>query len=105
MSDLNQVITILRENKVADDEIAQFVVNSNNLIAEKMMVEITMALDERDASEIDKMSDAQGQEEVYKRFREKTGKDIEDVRSEVVDAFVSGFLTKYHQDKLQGKKE
>lgn len=105
MANLGDVTRILKEEGVSDEDIAKFIVNLNNLVAEKMQLEIASVFEEQDAAEIDQMGEDQGIDEVYKRFKEKTGKDVETVRAEVVDGFVTGFLTEYHKQKLREKKE
>ena len=103
MADLNKVIQILKENKVEDEDIGKFILDLNNMVSEKVYIELVGVLDEKDFAEINDMTEDKGKEEVHRRFQEKTGKSVDDLTVDVVDGFVTGFLTEYHKQKLSGK--
>jgi hypothetical protein len=99
MADLQKVIDTLKENNVKDEAIAEFVTDLSTLVAQKVQVELTSVLDtDEEMARLNALPDDE--------MKEKTGRDIVDVTDEIVDGFVTGFLTEYHRQKLeeQGKQ-
>jgi len=105
MTELEKVVKILKENDVKDEAIATFVTNLNELLAQKIQVELTSVLEsEEEMARIDKLPPEQIQDELAAVYKQKTGKDIAVVSNEILDGFVTGFLTQYHKQKLEEKK-
>ncbi|HEX9916870.1 MAG TPA: hypothetical protein VGB16_03955 [candidate division Zixibacteria bacterium] len=105
MADLEKVINILKENKVEDKVIATFIEGLNNLLAQKIQVELISVLDnEKDIARLNELPQDQMTEELAKVYKAKAGKDIAIVSQEILDGFVTGFLTQYHKQKLEEKK-
>lgn len=107
MADLQKVVQTLKANNVADEAIATFIVNLNNLLAQKIQVELISVLDsDEEMARLDALPEDQMHEQLAAIYKQKTGKDIADVADEILDGFVTGFLTEYHQQKLeeQGQK-
>ena len=105
MSNLQKVVEILKENKVEDRAIAVFIENLNNLHAQKIQTELISVLDdEKDMARINALPEDQMQGELAALYKKKTGKDIGVLSDEILDGFVTGFLTQYHKQKLADKK-
>ncbi|OGY25307.1 MAG: hypothetical protein A2Z11_03035 [Candidatus Woykebacteria bacterium RBG_16_43_9] len=105
MADLERVIKVLQENNVEDKAIGTFIENLNNLLAQKIQVELASVLDsDEEMSRLDKLPEDQMQGELAALYKEKTGKDIAVVSQEILDGFVTGFLTQYHKQKLEEQK-
>ncbi len=105
MADLGKVIKTLQENNVSEDAIATFVADLNNLLAQKIQVELISVLDnEEEMAKLDKLPEDKMQEELAALYKQKTGKDISVVSDEILDGFVTGFLTEYHKQKLEESK-
>ena len=105
MANIQKVVEILKENKVAEQAIAVFIENLNNLHAQKIQTELISILDdEKDMARINALPEDQMQGELAALYKQKTGKDIGIVSDEILDGFVTGFLTEYHQQKLAEKK-
>lgn len=106
MADLEKVVKILKDNGVNDEAAKTFIINLNNLLSQKLYVEIATVLDdEAEMARLDKLPPSQMQEEIAALYKQKTGKDVAIVSEEILDGFVTGFLTEYHKQKLAGKKE
>ncbi|OGY23140.1 MAG: hypothetical protein A2172_02050 [Candidatus Woykebacteria bacterium RBG_13_40_15] len=105
MADLQKVIDTLKENNVKDEAIAEFVTDLSTLVAQKVQVELTSVLDtDEEMARLDALPDDEMKEQLAALYKEKTGKDIVDVTDEIVDGFVTGFLTEYHKQKLEEQK-
>src|SRR4030042_3700848 len=105
MADLQKVIDTLKENNVKDEAIAEFVTDLSTLVAQKVQVELTSVLDtDEEMARLDALPDDEMKEQLAALYKEKTGKDIVDVTDEIVDGFVTGFLTEYHRQKLEEQK-
>lgn len=105
MADLEKVIKVLQENNVEDQAIGTFIEDLNNLLAQKIQVELVSVLDnDEEMARIDKLPPDQMQGELAAVYKEKTGKDIATVSEEILDGFVTGFLTEYHKQKLHGQE-
>src|SRR4030067_3570574 len=107
MADLEKIVQILKAEGLKDEAIGVFIVNLNNMLAQKIQVELVSVLDtEEEMARLNDLPEEQMQEELTKLYKDKTGKDIADVSDEVLDGFVTGFLTEYHKQKLeeQGSK-
>ena len=104
MADLNRVVQILKDNKVEDKDIAAFITNLNNIMAQQIEIELISTLGEKDFEELNKMSEATAHEEISKRYKEISGNSIEQKSDQMLDGFVSGFLTEYQREKLKEKK-
>lgn len=105
MANLEKVIKVLQENGANDEEAKNFVIKLNNLLSQKLYVElITTINDEKDRERLDKMSENEAHEQMQKLYKEKTGKEFKTVSDEILDGFVTGFLTEYHKQKLAEKK-
>jgi uncharacterized protein YehS (DUF1456 family) len=107
MADLAKVIEILKAEGIKDEDIATFVTDLNNMMAQKIQVELISVLDtEEEMARLNDLPEDQMQEELAALYKAKTGKDIADVSDEILDGFVTGFLTEYHKQKLeeQGQK-
>lgn len=107
MADLQKVVQILKENGVSDEAAATFITDLNNLLAQKIQVELISVLDtEEEMARLNSLPEDQMQEQLAALYKQKTGKDIADVADEILDGFVTGFLTEYHKQKLeeQGSK-
>ena len=105
MADLEKVIKVLQENKVADKDIAGFVLELNNSLSAKIYTELISVLEnESEMARLDKLPPDQMQGELAALYKEKTGKDIAVVSEEILDGFVTGFLTEYHKQKLHGQE-
>lgn len=104
MADLNKVIKALKEKNVADKAIGEFVIDLSNMLATQVQLDIVSVLEEKDFAEIDKMENSQAQVEIGRRYKEKTGTSLEQKSDEILDGFVSGFLTEYQRQKLKEKK-
>lgn len=105
MADLEKVVKILKDNGVNDEAAKTFIINLNNLLSQKLYVEIATVLDdEAEMARLDKLPPAQMQEEIAALYKQKTGKDVAIVSEEILDGFVTGFLTEYHKQKLAGNK-
>lgn len=105
MANIQKVIEVLKENKVEDKAIAAFIENLNSLQAQKIQTELISVLDdEKDMARINELPEDQMQGELAALYKQKTGKDIGIVSDEILDGFVTGFLTEYHKQKLAEKK-
>ena len=105
MADLEKVVKILKDNGVNDEAAKTFIINLNNLLSQKLYVEIATVLDdEAEMARLDKLPPPQMQEEIAALYKQKTGKDVAIVSEEILDGFVTGFLTEYHKQKLAGNK-
>ena len=105
MADLEKVIKVLQENNVADKDIAGFVLELNNSLSAKIYTELISVLEnESEMARLDKLPPDQMQGELAALYKEKTGKDIAVVSEEILDGFVTGFLTEYHKQKLHGQE-
>lgn len=107
MADLAKVIETLKAEGVNDEGVATFITDLNNMMAQKIQVELISVLDtEEEMVRLNELPEEQMQEELAALYKKKTGKDIADVSDEVLDGFVTGFLTEYHKQKLeeQGNK-
>lgn len=104
MADLNRVIQVLKENGVDEKSIGQFVVSLNNMLAQQIEMEIVSTLGEKDFEELNKLEEAEAHAEISRRYKEATGVAIEQKTEEILDGFVTGFLTEYQRGKLQEKK-
>lgn len=105
MANIQKVIEVLKENKVEDKAIAAFIENLNSLQAQKIQTELISVLDdEKDMARINELPEDQMQGELAALYKQKTGKDIGVVSDEILDGFVTGFLTEYHKQKLAEKK-
>jgi hypothetical protein len=105
MADLEKVVKILQENNVDDKAIATFIENLNNLLAQKIQVELISVLDEeKEMARLNSLPEDQMQDQLAQLYKEKTGKDISVVSQEIIDGFVTGFLTEYHKQKLEEAK-
>ena len=105
MADLNKVIKTLKEKNVADKAIGEFVIDLSNMLATQVQLDIVSVLEEKDFAEIDKMENSKAQVEIGRRYKEKTGTSLEQKSDEILDGFVTGFLTEYQREKLKEKKE
>lgn len=102
MADLPKVIKILQENGVGDEAITTFIADLNNMLAQKLQVELVSVLDdEQEMARLDKLPEDEMKAEMARIYKEKTGKDIGEVSEEILDGFVTGFLTEYHKQKLE----
>lgn len=105
MADLQKVIDVLKENGVEEKDVGIFIENLNNLLAQKIQVELISVIDdEKEMTRLDSLPEDQMQGELAAKYKEKTGKDIADVSQEILDGFVTGFLTQYHKQKLQDQE-
>ncbi|MEX0621512.1 MAG: hypothetical protein WD187_00755 [Candidatus Woykebacteria bacterium] len=105
MADLNKVIKILKENGVKDDDARTFIINLNNLLSQKLYLEVATALnDEKEMSRLNSLPPEEMKVEIAKLYKQKTDKDVAAVSDEMLDSFVTGFLTQYHQQRLSSKK-
>jgi len=104
MADLNRVVQILKENKVEDKDIAAFITNLNNVMAQQIEIELISTLGEDDFAKLNKMDEATAHTEISKRYQEISGNSIEQKSDQMLDGFVSGFLTEYQRQKLKEKK-
>jgi len=104
MADLDKVVAVLKENKVDDKAIGEFIVNLNNLLAQQIEIELVAALGEADYANLNKMDERKAHAEISRRYKEITGASIEQKMDQMLDGFVSGFLAEYEKEKLQGKK-
>src|SRR3989304_7587859 len=105
MADLERIIKVLQENNGEEKAIGTFIENLNNLLAQKIQVELASVLDsDEEMSRLDKLPEDQMQGELAALYKEKTGKDIAVVSQEILDGFVTGFLTQYHKQKLEEQK-
>lgn len=106
MADLQKVVQTLKDNNVTDEAIATFIVDLNNLLAQKIQVELISILDsEEEMARLNELPEDQIHEHLAALYKQKTGKDIADVADEVLDGFVTGFLTEYHKQKLEEQAE
>lgn len=104
MAELNRVIQVLKENNVDEKAIGNFVVSLNNMLAQQIEMEIVATLGEADFEELNKLEEAKAHTEISRRYKEATGASIEQKTNEILDGFVTGFLTEYQRGKLQQKK-
>lgn len=104
MADLNRVLQVLKENKVDDKAIGKFIIGLNNMLAQQLEIEVVTTLGEKDFEKVNKLPEAQAHAEIVKRYKEITGMPIEQKSQEILDGFVTGFLTEYRQGKPPGKK-
>jgi len=105
MADLAKVIEILKAEGIKDEDIATFVTDLNNMMAQKIQVELISVLDtEEEMARLNDLPEDQMQEELAALYKAKTGKDIADVSDEILDGFVTGFLTEYHKQKLEEER-
>ena len=104
MADLTGVVKTLREEKVDEKAIADFVVSVNNIHAQQIQIELSTTLGEKDLARLNSMDEATAHTEISKRYKEITGTSIEQKSNEIIDGFVTGFLSEYQKQKLQGKK-
>jgi len=104
MADLNRVVQILKENKVEDQAIAEFITNLNNVMAQQIEIELISTLGEADFAQLNKMDETTAHAQISKRYKEISGNSIEQKSDQMLDGFVSGFLTEYQRQKLKEKK-
>lgn len=104
MADLNRVIEILKENKVDEAAIGQFVVSLNNMLAQQIEMEIVSTLGEKDFKALNELEEKEAHKEISRRYKIATGVTMEQKTQEILDGFVTGFLSEYHRGKLQEKK-
>jgi hypothetical protein len=104
MADISKVIQTLKDEKVDEKSITDFVVSANNMLAQQIQIEIVTTLGETDFERLNAMNESTAHGEISKRYKEITGKSIEQKSDEMLDGFVTGFLTEYQKQKLQGKK-
>ncbi len=105
MANIQKVIEVLKENKVEDKAIAAFIENLNSLQAQKIQAELISVLDdEKDMARLNDLPEDQMRGELAALYKQKTGKDIGIVSDEILDGFVTGFLTEYHKQKLAEKR-
>ena len=104
MADLTGVVKTLREEKVDEKTIADFVVSVNNTHAQQIQIELATTLGEKDLAILNSMDEATAHKEISKRYKEITGTSIEQKSNEILDGFVTGFLSEYQKQKLQGKR-
>ena len=104
MADLNRVVQILKENKVEEKDIAAFITNLNNVMAQQIEIELISTLGEDDFAKLNKMDEATAHVEISKRYQEISGNSIEQKSDQMLDGFVTGFLTEYQRQKLKEKK-
>ncbi|OGY22062.1 MAG: hypothetical protein A2126_01080 [Candidatus Woykebacteria bacterium GWB1_45_5] len=102
MADLKKVVEILKAEGVNDEGVATFITDLNNMMAQKIQVELISVLDnEEEMARLNELPEEKMNEELATLYKKKTGKDIADVSDEILDGFVTGFLTQYHKQKLE----
>ncbi len=104
MADLNRVLQVLKENNVDDKAIGQFVTGLNNMLAQQLEIEIVTTLGEKDFEKLNKLPETQAHAEIVKRYKEITSVPIEQKSQEILNGFVTGFLTEYRQGKPPRKE-
>lgn len=104
MADIDKIIKTLKDEQVDEKSIAQFISGINNLLAQQVQVEVIATLGETDFAKLDKMNEADAHVEIARRYKEITGRSIEQKSDEMLDGFVTGFLSEYHKQKLAEKK-
>lgn len=105
MADINRIIQVLKENKVDDKAASQFIADLNNMIAQQVEMEIVSTLGEADFKNLNELGEAQAHTEISQRYKAATGVSIQQKSDELLDGFVSGFLTEYQREKLKEKEQ
>lgn len=104
MANFEQIVKVLKENKVEDKEIKDLIVNLNNTFAQQIEIEIVATLGEKDFADLNKLGEKTAHAEISRRYKEITGSSIEQKMAQMMDGFISGFLADFEKQKLQGKK-
>ena len=104
MADIDKIIKTLKDEQVDEKSIAKFISGINNLLAQQIQMEVVATLGEADFAELDKMNETDAHTEIARRYKEITGRSIEQKSDEVLDGFVTGFLSEYQKQKLAEKK-
>ena len=105
MADIDKIIKTLKDEQVDDKSSAQFISGINNFLAQQVQVAVIATLGETDFARLDKMNETDAHVEIARRYKEITGTSIEQKSNEILDGFVTGFLSEYHKQKLQGKRQ
>lgn len=97
---LEQVIEVLRKEGLSDNQIRGFIEGLTKSLATQMYAEMMSVLSEDEMKDIEKMvSDRQREVRMLDIFKQKTGKDAQEIANKFVEIFTSEFLKTYHENQ------
>lgn len=100
---LDNVVETLEKEGLSEKQIGEFVVNLNNLVAQKVHVEIMSALTEEDLAEVETATDAEANETISRLYEHRTGSTVDELGDQALDGFVETFLANYEVEKSKEK--
>lgn len=99
MNPLDKVIEILKKEGLNDEQIAKFIENLNNAIAQKVHMELISALTEEDLAEVEKAKDDEVDLTINQLYKERTGQEASDIGDRALEDFIETFLADYERKK------
>ncbi len=91
---MKQAIELLKIQGLNEQQVNQFILSLNNILAEQLQRRLLMALTKEEIEEIDKLPDEKIQNELIKRFEKNTRGSLADMSEEILAIFLDSFLSK-----------
>lgn len=89
---LDQVVSFLQSKGMTQQQIEEFLVNLNNIVAEQLYKKMMLELPEEDIQYLEKIPQDQFDDEVSKKYQAVSGKTPQQLSQEILDNLTSSIL-------------
>jgi hypothetical protein len=100
---LQELVALYKQDGHSDEEVASLLEEVTKAVSAKFQAEMIANLSDEDMKEIDKCtSQEEANFEIRTRFSQKSGKNPDDILSQMLTDFSTEFMEKYKSEKPTG---